>query len=196
MMGSSLVGYEESPLREDYYVLLVDPGSNNRWWIQILSVEAFHFRWPATGQTGFGTVAAQTTSTFSDVDQLEPNTNRLFFVKVGVHGSARIRLKLIGKDTWGVDEDTDVGWIDVNRSPWFAPNPAYGFWLITQWWPAFSAENTQRVGFQPELHFEGWKYDTRRVEEGSDEYQRLVAHEIPYRTIQLGGTFLRAKTGR
>lgn len=180
-------------LKEEYYIKLQVPGKDDKFY-RIQSIEPFNFWFPETGAAVvFGAIAGSGgASGWIDVDDLEPADDRLFQARVGVEGGCDIYYKIEGKDQWGVDENEDVGYLDVNISPWFEPNPHYEIWLPEDSKPSFNAVNNLPTGITitPRLYFEGMKYDLEEITEAkeSNTLSKLKSREISYRTIRVGGT--------
>lgn len=154
------------------------PSLQNKYFT-IKAVEPFNYATGEGSSTEFTSIATGAASGFKNIDILEPDDNprRLFQVRFGVKDGCTYFFKIpTGTNRWGVDVDKDVGYIDNEKSPYYAMNPNYEFWLIHDVYPSVNASNATGASVTPKVHFEGFKYDITEITKPSI-----------FRTITIGG---------
>jgi len=97
----------------------------------------------------FSTVASGAESGFKNIDTIEPDNDPLHLYQViwGVQDTGDIKYyyKLpTGQNRAGVDEDKK-SLLNADKSPFYAPNPLFQFWLIHDWYPAINCVNGSPV---------------------------------------------------
>lgn len=167
-------------LLEGHFVKLGDT------FYRIKSREAFNYITGDSTTAEFTTVATGATSGFQNIDVLEPDKDQLYQVWVGVKDGERYQIKIpTGTNRYGVSEDQDVGYIDNEKSPYFAKDKLYEFWLIKNVFPAINALNNTGRTLTPAVWFEGMKYELEKVTGGAP---------TTYKTITIGGLATRVIT--
>jgi len=158
-------------------------------------------REPFTYETGksdtaeFTSVESGEESGFKNIDVLEPDVSprHLFWVEWGVKDGGRYYLKIpTGTDRLGTDEDKDVGFITNEKSPYYAPDPRYGFWLVSDFYPAINMVNDTPVALTPRVWFTGIKWDLEEVTDPDvlqklRNYEKGVQPSIPFTQVTIGG---------
>lgn len=184
----------DDPLKEDYYISIQLPEYGGRFF-RVVAKEPFTYETGTSTTAEFSSVAAGSESGYKNIDVLEPDERprKLFYVKWGVADSCQYYLKVpTGTDRLGTDEDKDVGFITVEKSPYFDMNPAYAFWLVHDYYPAINAKNVTADTVTPKVWFEGMKYELEEVTdpdiiEKLRNYEKRVSPSIPFKKITIGG---------
>jgi hypothetical protein len=179
--------YESLWLKENYFIYIGDP--INKFY-KITRREAFEFETGREDTAIFSAVSSGSESGYKNIDILEPDETprHLFQVLWGVKDTlVRYYLKLpTGTNRFGTDEKKDIGYINAERSPYYAPNPDYMFWLVNDWYPSINAVNESPVTITPKIWFRGMKYDIEEVKE-TKVLSMLKSGQLPHRKITLGG---------
>ena len=146
---------------------------------RIKSREAFNYITGDATAAEFTTVVTGSESGWINIDTLEPDRDRLYQVQIGVKNGLKYQVKIpTGTNRYGVDENQNVGYIDTEKSPYFAKNQTYEFWLIKNCFPSVNAINSTGITQTPVVWFEGMKY----------ELEKYTAQMPPhFRTITVGG---------
>ena len=92
-----------------------------------------------------------------------------------------------GTDRWGLPLVPDSGRMDNTKSPYFKPNPRYGFWLPFEQYPTFVAYNDTGETITPKLYFEIMKYEIEEIKD-EDLLKDLEEGKIAYTQIEIGGS--------
>lgn len=191
-------------LKEGYYVELVVTGNPDPvGFRKVGASEPFEYETGTSDTAEFSSVSAGAESSFQNIPNLEPDDTppHLYHVLWGVRDRCLYSIKIpTGTNRLGVDKDLDVGFITNEKSPYFAPNPDYAFWLIENYYPAVNAKNgdarNPAVGaITPKVYFKGTKYDITKVEDKKilillNNYKNGVSPGIPFTTITIGGVKL------
>lgn len=133
----------------------------------VQSREAFNYITGNTTTAEFTTsVATGSESGFVNIDVLDPvktGSAQLYQIWMGVKDGIRYFVKIpSGTNRFGVNEDQDVGFIDNEKSPYFAMNKLYEFWLVEHAFPSVNADNDTGKTIYPKVFFEGMKYELSR----------------------------------
>lgn len=155
-----------------------------RYW-QIEEREIFEFQ---TGDgSEFSAVAAGSESSDVEIANLEPSENELYYIIPGIKDGLDYYLRIpAGTDRMGVTKDTDSGFINNVKSPYFLPNAQYSFFMAIKTKFTMRAVNDTPAAVTPKVYFEGMKY---KIVEVTDEetLKKLDKGEIRHTPIQLGG---------
>jgi hypothetical protein len=181
-------------LREGYYVRVLTPALEGRFF-RVGKSEPFTYETGTSDVAEFTEVESGSESGFKNIDVLEPDDSprHLFWVEWGVKDGAKYYIKIpTGTDRLGTDEDKDVGFVTNEKSPYYAPDPRYGFWLVHDYYPAVNAVNVTPFSLTPKVWFEGVKWDLEDVVEPDvleklRNFQRGVSPGIPFTEITIGG---------
>lgn len=170
--------------KDNYYIKFRITGQDKERYWQIQEREAFQFE---TGShSEFASLAAGATSSDIFIEFLEPNENELYHIIPGIQDGMDYYLRLtLGHDTWGVARDTDIGFINHRRTPYFLPNAQYGFFVALKTRFSVRVVNNSGTAGTPKVWFEGQKYRIVEVTDNSliEELNRTGR----YTKIQLGG---------
>ncbi len=148
----------------------------------VTRVEPFNYRTGDASVAEFSSVSTGNTSGFKQVTILEPADppRRLYQVFPGVRDGCSYYPQLpVGTNRWGVDLAKNLGFMDNLKTPHYAKNEDYEFWLVKSFWPAFNASNATGTSVTPQVFFEGFKYDIKKYT-GASTPDR-------YRWVNLGG---------
>ena len=184
-------------LRVDHYIAFVGdavPKGYTQKFYQIMGEEPVRYKTGDTDTAEFSaTVAFGANSGFKNIPVLEPDEKHLYALDWGPRDGCRYFIKIpTGRDRLGLDEDMDVGYVDNLLSPWLAPNPLFGFWLVETMYPAIDAYNDVPVTITPQVFFYGKKFEIEQVT-SLEVLGRLKAYKDgrgggqPFRNITLGG---------
>ena len=132
---------------------------------KVTNKEPFYYETGRTDTAEFNaTVAFGSNSGFRNIEVLEPHDSHLLGVDWGVKDGGRYQMKMpTGSDRLGLDEDMDVGFVTNELSPWIAPDPVYGFWLVQTLYPAFQMTNDAPKTITPKIYFRGLKLSFEEV---------------------------------
>lgn len=177
-------------LKRGYFVELVWPGSPPDNYFKITAVEPFEYETGTEETPVFTPLAPGSESGFRNIPVLEPDDvpPHLFQVLWGVKDTkVKYYFKLpTGTNRYGTDDDKDIGFITADRSPYYAPNPLYQFWLLHAWYPSINAVNESPATITPKIWFRGMKYDIEKVTD-AETLEGLKTGRIPCTRIVLGG---------
>lgn len=159
----------------------------------LLQKEPFKYK-TGDSATEFSAVASGSSSGFQNIDVLEPDNSplHLYWVTFGFQCGGKFALKIpTGADRLGIDEDKDVAYLRNTDSPWLAPNPEYGFWLIHDTFPAFNYTNDTPLSLTPAIYFEGYRFLIAKVAD-REVVAKLDAFRsgnqgLPFKSIMIGG---------
>jgi hypothetical protein len=159
-------------------------------YFEITAIEPFNYMTGDEDATDpFSSVAASGSKDYTNISVLDPDEDpaHLYEVFWGVKTGGIYRMKLpAGTQRLGVDEDKDVGYVDMQRSPWFAPNPAYKFWLRHDRYPQIAFSNISTTdAITPKILFEGYKYDLQPAT--NDAIANMKTRGVPPKKIIVGG---------
>lgn len=155
-------------------------------------VEPFQYDTGEESTAIFSSIAANTTGSFVNVSQLEPDDKpdqHLFQVMSGVrYAKMQYAFKVPqGTDRFGTDVTKTIGFIDGNLSPFHNPNKDFQFWCAKNFFPQVRGKNTAGVPLTPKIRFTGFKYEIFEVkDEGMLRDLRSSAKQ--YKTVVIGGT--------
>jgi hypothetical protein len=157
----------------------------------IVRREPFDFTTGEESTAIFTTVASGSSSGFQPIDELEPDNKPLHLYQVlwGVADCGEIKYYIkipTGQNRFGIDEDKEIGFINAEKSPYFAPNPLYQFYLINEWYPSVNCVNNSPVTITPKVWFRGMKYDISPVVNATIR-SALEAGKHAHRRIYFGG---------
>jgi hypothetical protein len=156
---------------------------------EVTAVEPFNYETGDETTAIFSSVAASGSKDFTNVTLLEPDDDpmRVYEVYWGVKTGGKYRMKLpAGTSRHGVDDDKDIGYVDMLRSPFYAPNPVYKFWLRHDRYPQMSFSNlSQEFTVTPKILFTGYKYDIKPA--SNEAIAAMRARGIPPKKIIVGG---------
>lgn len=158
---------------------------------QVVRAEGFDYETGEEDTAVFSTVSSGNESGFKNITLLEPDNEPLHLYEVlwGVKDVEDIKYYIkipTGINRLGVDEDKEVGFINATKSPHYAPNPIYKFYLVDEWYPSVNCKNNSPVTITPKVWFRGMKYDLEKVED-TQTLNALRTGKIPYRRIIFGG---------
>ena len=185
-------------IREGHYVKLVGsstPEELKPKFFKVGAVEALDFKTGDQVETLFESVASGGESSFVNISTLDParDPRHMFFIIPGFKDGCRYQIKIPnGSDRMGVDSTRDIARLDNIKSPYYEPNPHYGFYTIKDIFPAIKAHNDTPVALTPEVVFVGEKYDLEDVT-NPDLVNKLKNFElgitpyVPFKPITLGG---------
>lgn len=171
-------------LKEGHVVYIDEPYNG---WYKIVRREPFDYETGEEDTAVFSTVASGAESGFENITELEPDNRPLHLYQVywGVQDTGDIKYYLknpTGQNRYGVDGDKEIGFLNALKSPFFAPNPAFGFYLINEWYPAINCVNNSAMTIRPKIWFTGMKYDISPIA-GST----LSLEQQAHRKIIFGG---------
>lgn len=185
-------------LKAGYYIQFVGshvPGSMKDNFYQIRGVEGFHYETGDSDQAEFSSVASGSSSGYKNIEVLEPDRGpfHMFWITWGVKDGCEYQLKNpTGSDRLGTDEDKDVARINNVISPYYDPDPSFGFYSINNQYPSINASNITPAAVTPKVYFRGEKYDLERVT-NTDIIERLqnfdtgAGKALKCKKITLGG---------
>lgn len=182
-------------IKKGFYVHIAVEGLDKDHY-QIGDVEPFLYETGTSDTAEFSaTVASGAESGFKNIPVLEPDDSppRLFWVEWGVKDGCRYQIKIpTGTDRLGLDEDKDVGFLTNEKSPYFDPDPRFGFWIVANFYPAINAKNYTPNTLTPKVWFQGKKYDIIKVTDQEvitklKNYERGISPSIPFTRITIGG---------
>lgn len=181
-------------IREGYYVKVLTPALEGKFF-RVGKEEGFDYETGTSDTAEFTAVASGSESGFKNIDVLEPDEApmHLFWVEWGLKDGCKYSIKIpTGTDRLGVDEDKDVGFVTNEKSPYYAPDPLYGFWLVADYYPAVNAENVTPFSLTPKVWFRGKKWDVDEVTEADmiiklQNYEKGITPSIPFTKITIGG---------
>lgn len=185
-------------LKEGRYLRLVGganpPDFTNKFW-KVMAVEPVIYETGTSDTAEFVAVATTASSGFRNIDVIEPDDSprHLYYFRWGVKDGCYYQIKIpTGSDRLGTDQDMDVARIDNTKSPYYAPNDDYGFFLMHDMYPAINAVNITPITLTPKVWFEGEKFAIDEVKDVT-VIQKLnnsdvgVTPFIPYIRVTLGG---------
>lgn len=157
---------------------------------RISRTEPFDYETGEEDTAVFSTVASGGESKFKPITLLEPDDKPLHFYQVlwGVMHTGNIKYKAkipTGTNVFGVDQDKEIGYINAEKSPYYDPNPLYGFYLVSEWYPAINCINNSPVTITPKVWFRGTKYAIELLDKM--QIQAVQAGKLPHRRIMMGG---------
>lgn len=181
-------------IREGFYVRVLTPALEFTFF-RIGKSEPFTYETNTSDTDEFSSVASGSESGYKNIDVLEPDDSpiHLFWTLWGVKGGCKYYIKIpTGTDRIGVDEDKDVGFLTNEKSPYYAPDPMYGFWLVSDYYPAINANNVTLFTLTPKIWFSGTKWDLEEVKDGGileklRNFQKGITPGIPFTEITIGG---------
>ena len=181
-------------LKEGYFVKINYRGYEGRFF-RVVDCEPFTYETGTGDEAEFTPVPPGSESGFKNIVALEPDNRpmRLFYVLWGVKSGGRYKIKIpTGTDRLGTDVDKDVGFIDNVKSPYYAPNPKYAFWLIHDVYPSINFINTTPETVTPKVWFTGFKYTLVEVSEPDvleklRNFERGISPSIPFKLVTIGG---------
>lgn len=181
-------------IREGYYVKVLTPALEGKFF-RVGKEEGLTYETGTSDTAEFAAVASGSESGFKNIDVLEPDDapRHLFWIEWGVKDGCQYSMKVpTGTDRLGVDEDKDVGFITNEKSPYYDPERLYGFWLVSDYYPAVNANNVTPVSLTPKIWFKGKKWDLEEVKEIDiltklQSYEKGVTPGIPFTKITVGG---------
>lgn len=161
----------------------------------VKAVEPKQYKTGMTSTAEFTAVTTGSTSGYRNIDVLEPDDRpmHLFYFRWGVKDGCSYQLKIpTGSDRLGVDKDMDSARITNVESPWCNPSKLFGFYLVTDMYPAFNANNDTPETVTPAVFFIGEAYDIEQVNDAKiiqklQNYDQGIAPYIPHVKITLGG---------
>jgi hypothetical protein len=164
----------QSPLKAGHFVYIQSPLQK---WYKVANPEPFNYRTGDGPVAEFASLAAGVASAFINISNLEPDKSppHLFYIVPGVEDTeVKYNIKIpAGTDRLGTDVIQNAGFLDAYRSPFYSPNPQYAFWLISDYFPAISANNVSNEARTPRVWFNGYKYDLIALDPVKD--QQLIA---------------------
>jgi hypothetical protein len=180
-------------LKEGMYILLVGqavPAEFKDVFLQILSQEPLDYQY-----TFSSSVSSGATSGYENIEYLEPDETPLHLSAVlwGIKDGCEYQIKIpTGTDRMGVDGSKSSARITNRDTPYFAPNPHYGFYLIHDLYPSIQANNVTPNSVTPILYFTGYKFGIARVTDDQilQRLRNFATHDVPYipsKQITLGG---------
>lgn len=185
------------PLKAGYFVLILEAGANLEDEIE-KGLQFFHIvtEEPLISESAdlalddaFASVATGSDSGWKDHDKIEPREEppELYQVRCGFEDGCAYYVKLpSGTERFGVYEKRSIGKMNNVISPKMAKNEDYEFWLINGIFPSFKADNDTGYSITPNVFFEGFKYNIKKVAD-KVTVDRLKSGSLPYRVIVLGG---------
>ncbi len=181
-------------IKEGFYVRVLTPALEKRFF-RVGKAEPFTYETGTSDTAEFSSVSSGSESGFKNIDVLEPDElpMHLFWVMPGVKSGGKYYVKIpTGTDRLGTDEDKDVGFLRNEKSPYYAPDPMFGFWLVSDYYPAINFVNDAPFSATPKVWFSGMKWDLEEVKDDA-VLQRLrnfltgVTPSIPFTEITIGG---------
>jgi len=153
---------------------------------QIPAREPFDYETGEEDSTVFSAVASGADSGFKNIELLEPDNSPLHLLQVlmGFRDTGNIKYYVkipTGQNRFGVDNDKEVGFLNAEKSPYYAPNPLFQFYLISEWYPSIKCVNNSPVTITPKVYFRGMKYDLDLLAD------QVAAANRPHRNIIFGG---------
>lgn len=177
---------EEIFLRENYFVYI----DLLKKFYKIVNREPLDFETGRETTTIFTAVASGGNSGDKSISVLEPDASplHLFQLLWGVKDvDMRYYMKVpTGTSRLGTDDEKSVGFVNAIRSPHYAPNPQFMFWLISDYYPAFDVYNDSPVSLTPYIRFTGMKYDIEEVTDATI-LDALKKAKLPCRRITIAG---------
>ena len=139
-----------------------------------------------TGTAEFSTVASGSSTSFKNIDRIEPDKGQVAWYSWYVRDGAEYQMKLkAGTIRFGPQQEPNVGFIDNEKSGPTDPNEKYSFWLFNDWFPSVQANNKTPYTMTPKVYFEGFKFDVQEIKD-SGEVERIKASGR-YSILVLGG---------
>ncbi len=111
--------------------------------------------------TTFVAVATTLNSGWIDLVNLEPDNNppTLYQAQLGFENGGDYYIKFPqGVNIHGVNEATDVGFINALRSPAIFPNDNYEYWLLHGDYPSINMVNNTPYPITPKVYALGYRY--------------------------------------
>lgn len=181
-------------IREGFYVRVLTPALEEKFF-RIGKSEPFTYETNTSDVDEFASVASGSESGFKNIDVLEPDSSprHLFWVMIGVKDGCKYYTKIpTGTDRIGTDDDKDVGFINNEKSPYFAPDQMYGFWLVSDYYPAINAINVTLFSLTPKIWFSGTKWDLEGVKDAGileklKNFRKGITPSIPFTEVTIGG---------
>ena len=178
----------EQYLKEGHIVWVDDPLNS---YYKIIRREPLDYETGEEDTAVFSTVASGSESGFKNITALEPDSKplHLFQVDWGVQdvGNIKYYVKIpTGQNRFGIDTDKEIGFINADKSPFYDPNPLYGFYLISEWYPSINCKNNSPVTITPKVWFRGMKYDIEKITD-STTIRLLDSGQMAHRRIFFGG---------
>lgn len=181
-------------IREGFYVRVLTPALEDKFF-RVGKTEPFAYETGTSDTAEFASVVSGSESGFKNIDVLEPDGSpiHLFWVMLGVKDGGKYSLKIpTGTDRLGTDEDKDVGFITNEKSPYYAPDPMYGFWLVSDYYPAVNMDNITPFSVTPKVWFSGTKWDLEEVKDAETlnklkSFQKGAMPGIPFTEVTIGG---------
>lgn len=184
-------------MKEGHYVHLLVEAEDKGYW-QVKERESFTYETGTSDTAEFASVAAGSESGFKNIKVLEPEDlpPHLLQIRWGIQDGFNYYLKIpTGTNRLGLDQDKDVGFINNWKSPYYAPNEEFEFWLVWGYYPSINAKSERehnQVAGTPKIWFEGMKYAIKEVKENAiiQAIQNFEAGRpggIPVRKVVIGG---------
>lgn len=168
-----------------YYVKFQLTGSEKERYWKIKEREPI--RYDTSQGSEFSSIASGASSGDIEIPNLEPAENELYYIIPSFKDGCEYRVRIpSGTDRFGIAKKTDSGILRNRDSPYFLPNPQWGFFVAIKTRFQVNATNNTPEAVTPQVYFEGMKY---RVEEVTDEdtIKKLESGTIKSTEIQLGG---------
>jgi len=181
-------------IREGFYVRVLTPALENTFF-RVGKTEPFAYETGTSDTAEFAAVTSGSESGFKNIAVLEPDESpmHLFWVLWGVKSGGYYQVKIpTGTDRLGTDEDKDVARITNEKAPYFGPDPMFGFWLVSDYYPAINMVNTTAVSLTPKVWFYGTKWDLEKVKDAGileklRNFHKGITPSIPFTEITIGG---------
>lgn len=154
--------------KDDYYVKFRLTGQDKYLYWKILEREPF--RYDTSYNNEFSSTAAGANTGDITFTYLEPADNELYYQIPAFKDGCEYELRIpVGNDRFGVAQYTKSGVLTNEDSPYFAPNPQWGFFTAIKTKFSVKATNVTPESLTPYVKFEGMKY---RIEVVTD--QKLI----------------------
>lgn len=178
----------------NHYVQIPTEGLSSKFF-QVKNSEPFEFETGDEASAIFAAVTSGSESGFKPIDVIEPDDSpmHLYYVLWGVKDGCKYFVKIdTGTNRFGIDEDKDIGYITNEKSPYFAPDPAYAFWLVNNHYPSINAVNVTKDSLTPKVWFRGFKYDLVEVKDPQTivllrNYESGRSPNLPFKRVTIGG---------
>ena len=137
---------------------------------KIENIEGFEYQTGNTSGTAeFSTVASGGLSGFKQIEVLDPDKNKAVYTSMGFKDGCLYEFKVkAGTIRFGPDGDKNAARLSAQKSPWWDPDPTFGFWMVENYFPAVQARNVTPFTITPSVYFKGFKYDLKPVPRPGD----------------------------